>query len=524
MRQYAFFLIALALIPLLIVACGDDDDDDDSDDDADDDSDDDSDDDDDAPLGDIFPMGLAVASPLRFVESDDGDLKATHWQSAFTWATKRIESLLNGNLPVNDAFIPEQFYVLPHDAMCYGPSLMYEDHPDGTIPNLGELPTGDLGIWLEVDEVALGGMGDACAAAQLNTRLQGGSDQSLIALMSLASMLSVAYDLGYAIPSVGASLDMTADMNAVGIPNVSFNNAGIETVASDQWAYEIDFDYTRSGDVMNIFVSLSHTSNGSMYEYEGLLYYRADWLQGLGHDANCSNPEKTINGSILYERTSEFDMDLQSRLGVYCGYGAGGVDVTGQVDVDDGLTDVNTDGWSQNFNVFVANFDPTKIDGDYAYLWQAGPGDARARILNLGLNDHEPLDGEAYFGYGDPIGDSDGSVLGFICNWAAPGQTLTLHDLAQRQFLKFNDAMGVFDQPTGGSDILYAPTNSCVYDGEGGFWYDRNLSGTIDETLADLIVNPYDMMTPAAGQTITEAIAGRGYNLPYAPGGWPSDY
>jgi len=540
MRMATIGALLLLVFSFLLQACGDDDDndtmaddDDVTDDDAADDdaADDDAvdddvadDDNDDTGAGDAwksFPVGMAVASPLHFME---GEEKAA-WTSDFSWYTARIEEILNGTLPLLSAFDPENFYLLPADAPCYGPALPFENHPDGALPNSGELPTGDLGIWLEVDDVSLGGSGDACAAAELNTRLSGMSEQSFAALAVLAGLLRAAIDNGYPPPAnAGDSLTLIAEMNALGIPDVTFNDAKISCPGDGEWEYVVDFTYLRDGASENVNVTLDHVSGGSADMYEGRIFYTATWEMGVGTDGNCPDTYHTINGSLVYQRDGETSMDIQSRFANFCGNGSGAPDANGQVDADDTCDEVTTGGWSQSFNIFVANFDPTTVAGDYAYAWQAGPGDANSRVLNVGLNNHTPLDGESYFGYGDPITDTDGSIQGLICNWTAPGTSLTMHDYAQRQFLEFDTTTGLFTQPVGGSDILYAPTNSCEYDGSGTFWYDRNLNGAQDETAADLIVSPVDLLTPATGQTVPEAIAARGYDLPTAPGDWPVAY
>jgi hypothetical protein len=50
-------------------------------------------------------------------------------------------------------------------------------------------------------------------------------------------------------------------------------------------------------------------------------------------------------------------------------------------------------------------------------------------------------DGEAFYGYGDDIATTDGTLKGLICNWAGPGGTRRLEtSYAQRQFVAFDAA------------------------------------------------------------------------------------
>jgi hypothetical protein len=75
------------------------------------------------------------------------------------------------------------------------------------------------------------------------------------------------------------------------------------------------------------------------------------------------------------------------------------------------------------------------------------------------------------------------------------------------------------------SDITYAPTNSCMYDGSGSFAYDRNLDNDLsDETVDTAAVMQsgttlsFDLMTVADGEaTIWDHIVARGYDLPSYP-------
>ena len=131
-------------------------------------------------------------------------------------------------------------------------------------------------------------------------------------------------------------------------------------------------------------------------------------------------------------------------------------------------------------------------------------------------------DGEAYFGYGDEISVSNGDTLGMYCSWAAPGSTHTLQSYAQRQFISYDATTYHWTQPTGGSDILYAPTNDCTYDGSGTFWYDRNLNTANDEGSTDLVVGAVgsgippelDLMQKGTSADIPTKIASRGYVKP----------
>lgn len=202
----------------------------------------------------------------------------------------------------------------------------------------------------------------------------------------------------------------------------------------------MDFTYTPGSMPRNIVIGLEHISSGSSNEYSGVLFYRVDGDQSDFPCVNCNLSARTLNGSLRYGRSSLTEMKLQSRTGVFCGSGVDGL-TSGAGDETDQMVDAscyfdaNSEpfGWSEYFNPFVANFDPTRLSGQYAYVWQAGAGDSHSRVLNVGIYDHTPLDSESYAGYGARVGDSLGDVQGMTCNWAGPGSDHTLQALTQER-------------------------------------------------------------------------------------------
>jgi len=478
---------------------------------------------------DGFPSELAVASPTD-VSGDSFSSSVFRSISrapnvAYSAAVDRIDDLLDGDLAIRDTFTPELFYANSVDANCYGPELQYENHPDSPGASAdGTLPPGDLGIWVETE-----GANEACAAAQLNSRMESIKDQSYIALMSVASMIRVYIDDGNTWPddiSAGSSpTDVTALMNGLGITDTLFTAAtiGLNT-DGDQWTYSVDFTYTLDGEDLEISVDMIHQDGATDDEYEGLLTFMAD--SEFDPPGNCSSTDVTLNGSLHYIRNSETDIRLQSRAVQMCDHSESALaEAVVSDDIAGNVVDPDA-AWGNNYHQFTAEFDPADLGGRYSYVWQAGKNDSHARILNICLS--AATAGESYFGFGDQVQNSaaDGSIDGFICNWAGPGNSHTLQDYAQRQHLTLNTTSGVFE-PTNSaaSDITYAPTNSCEYDGSGSFLYDRDL----DESLADetsMTVNVgsgetlvFDLMSPSGTATnIWEHITdNRNYDLPAYP-------
>lgn len=477
-----------------------------------------------------FPSGLAVASPTarstssprmaaRTVSANSGG------GSQYAWATKKISDLLDGSAAAKDVFDASLLTRSSGNADCYGPTMAYTDHPEGSSGS-DRLPSGDLGIWKESDA-----SGTVCAAAELNQQLNGVSSHAIMGLMGLASMVSVAKAAGLTIPSAGGSLDLLSAMNDAGIDDVAFTTATL-ALSSDgkTWTYTLALNYTDMAKVRAISLNLSHVPGATDNEYKGMLTYRVD-SDAMG--GNCGLiDDATINGTLYYDRTSASNLQVNAREGGYCHNGVTGatiadadVDTTGTYLFLDPATTYDsmtkTDGWANGFSIFSAKFNPGTQEGDYVYSWQAGMGDSNARTFQMHM-DADAATGEAYFGFGDAISSSDGSILGMICNWAGPGSNHTPLDYAQRQSIEFDGAK--FIVGSSGSDITYAPTTTCAYEGTpSGFYYDRDQNGTADSSDKVLVYSSMaapsgeldlDLMKKDTATSVQEAINARGFTLP----------
>ncbi len=478
-----------------------------------------------------FPVQLAVASPTDTSgpgANNTFSLTATDPANvAYGNALNRINEVLTGEAAILDTYTPNLFYSLSYDADCYGPKMFYENHPEGPDgPVFGSdpypsLPTGDLGIWSETNDGT-----EACIAAQLNGRMAAFKDQSYIGLMNVASMIRVYIDDGNTWPddlSAGTTEDVTSLMNAVGVSDTTFNSATIELSADgSQWTYTAALTYTHMGTDHEIEVSLIHVPGSDANEYEGLLTYMADGT--FDPPGNCSTSDVTLNGSLHYVRNSEDDIRSQSRAVTMCDHGESALSEAVQSSVITGNVVSTSANWSDNYQQFTAEFDPATLGGHYSYVWQAGKMDSHSRILNVGLQ--AVTAGEGYFGFGDQVGTTDGSITGFICNWAGPGNSHMPQQYAQRQNITLNAATSVFEPSnSAASDITYAPTTTCEYDGSGSYLYDRDIDGDLsDEASSTVNVSAgetleLDLMVPSGSATdIWDHITNnRGYNLPSYP-------
>lgn len=514
-----------------------------------------------------FPSGMLVASPTSSVSSSPAPSpsKLAHSKtigkpstaiSATTYESlnDQIEDLLSGAADLDDVFDPNAFFAIGSDAECYGPQLLFEDHPDASGgADDGTLPTGDLGIWVETDTT-----GEVCAAAQLNAQLSGIEQRISMSMMGLASLiLAYEYDGNVwpdDIQSSGSSGDLSSLLNTAGLSGITFAYAGIEyDSVSEQYSYELSFSYNRDGTDYDAFISLIYDPAGDEDDdtYESLLNLLVEDTFVNPSD-DCSDEQVTRNNSLHFVSLSDSDVRLQNREALLCGHfdqtltsASNGLTVSltdmeyselieGMIlnpDVDPDGSSLTLDGWQNDFSYFTAEFDPETLQGDYAYVWQAGPGDSHSRIMNLGLEVTGGDVGEAYFGYGDQVDSTEFSnvVEGFICNWAGPGATHSLLEHAQRQHITRNEESGMFEPSNdngSSSNITYAPTNSCEYDGSGTFLYDRDLDSDLGDETADTVnIGPgqtleLDLVSDSSNtyDGISDYIInGRGYDLPEYP-------
>ncbi|MES2356094.1 MAG: hypothetical protein V4568_17155 [Pseudomonadota bacterium] len=445
-----------------------------------------------------------------------------------------LDSILAGTVPLSTALDPS--YLLESqapNANCYGPSLNYADLPDGALPNSGQLPGGDLGIWQS--NVGNDPSDTACAAAQLNTKMRAAKRSVHTALVLLAGMRYQAFTSATT-PTAGASSNLLTQMNALAIADVTFTTATL-ALSSDglTWNYVLGLTVTTTGPSAGTYpvnLTLSNTQTSDT-DYSGTLQLTAENTVNAGNCPASPGPDRTVTqvSSVKYNHTST-STTIGQRSGTFCGDSTNLPTTVYTVDnqVNPAATFVGGtgQGWADNFSRFAADFNPSTLDGNFVYGWQAGYGDGHTRTFNVWTQTTAGVRaGEAYFGFGDDISTSDGSIKGMICNWAGPGNSHSYADYAQRQALAYDDTSGKWLVGTSGSDIRYAPANSCQYTdaqhtGGATFWYDRDLtnSSTADPTQANLIVDPangtypFDLMDKGSSVDITAEITGRGFTLP----------
>ncbi len=461
------------------------------------------------------------------------DAHAAHTRSPrYLKSANAINALLTGATTPHAgvAFNANQFLKTPVNAGCYGPTVRYQDHPDASPPVSGELPSGDVGIWNVINTTAGSTWDWACAPAQLDARMEGVAMRSNTSLMTLASLINVANSAGKPMPIAGASLVLTGEMNtAFSASGITFSSATVAQPTAGSYTYAVAFSFTHTththtSETRYAEIRLSH-SGSSRNNYDGLLTYAV--TKGTANSLNCGGSDTVDVGSLKYSRTARDAMTLVHREGNYCG-AASATPLSNASFGSDGQLDpaakytTNPNGWANNFSRFGAVYDPTTLKGNYAFGWQAGPADDNARVFNIGLNYDTPTerrDGEAYFGYGADIATSSGTINGFICNWAGPGNNHALQHYAQRQHITFDDSSGKWRpslEAADSSNITFAPTNSCEITLAGGaFYYDKNANNSLTDELA--VSNPkveIGLRGPGTYSNMWEYIASRGVIVP----------
>lgn len=303
-----------------------------------------------------FPLGLAVSSPFSSGQASPPNALSVP-ASQYDWSTQVIEDALDGTAA--PTINPERFLSAGGDAIdCYGPSISYENHPDG-IPEDGTLPGGDLGLWFETNTE-----GNACVVAQLNSRMQGMELQFHEALVVAATLIGVADNAGV-LPAAGSSSDVTAEL-AAAWTTVTVSNASLALAADGTWSYSVTFTYVSptTSKSYTTTVRLSHTPGATADQYSGLLSFQSDGDDEDFGGMNCGSIERTLNGSLAYERTASTTMNTQVRTGTFCGAGVDGRAADGSIDPTLGYDATSApNGWSENFAIFTANFDPETLGG-----------------------------------------------------------------------------------------------------------------------------------------------------------------
>lgn len=399
-------------------------------------------------LIDSIPQGLIIASSTA--SADAGN--SSEFESKKEAASAFLETI-RGATDLSSCLdaIPSQPQV--SSPLCYGPALDYTDHPDSTGgTDDGQLPTGDLGLWVE-DEPS---SGEACAAAKLNELVAKAAYNVDLAVGSMGMMVCAAALLGEELPEDGETLDLSSELSSIS-SNGQSSDIEIETATvthsslSASTGYETHIVGTLYGE--DIDLTVLHDSDNN----NGLLTIEKTETQGQASD---------LRGvSVIYELSSS-QVNYRMIASRNQPQGNSDPDVTyatdGQISLQTG----------EDIHVMQAQISLSDGYGSLAYAWKAGGGDSHYRALNVVTESTGNGTGRAYYGYvPSPAASSEvidldlsSTNAGMICNWAGPNNSHTPVDNVQYQALQLSS--GQWTAST--SNIQYVPTVSCNMDANTG--------------------------------------------------------
>ncbi len=405
-----------------------------------------------------YPSGLAFGSITQsatgFVPNHaDEELSAPSTMAVAsddTIAEKKakIDAVANGTTAASCQAVLPNFSSTVNSPSCYGPGLIFANHPNTTGGHSKDddyadggnnsddynLPTGDLGIWTATQG------SESCSGAKINQLTQNIALKVDAAQLALAAAKCVMTANGVALPAAGASTDIATHLNtalSAGNSGLSVTSATFSREASDvggQPVYKYELVFAQSGTTATI--SMRHSATDST-TYAGRIYGKFD---SAGDDTAFSLGYSRAADALKFHLTTGR-------------YGSGSDQL-----LSTGAFNLNSTGWSGDFNQTIVNFNSATSTGSLSFAWQAGAGDDSSRVFNAYVTGGTT--GCAFFGYGGNFDKTtttlpSNSITKFICNWAAPGNSHTgVSGKAQKQCFTVGGAAST-------SAITYAPVNSC---------------------------------------------------------------
>lgn len=403
-----------------------------------------------------FPNGFAISSPTAPTTTTTASIRTSAISATDTFATKKanIEAIAQAtNASTCNVQLPTLTAINSARVECYGPSVPYTNHPDGS-PTSGTLPGGDLGIWNKTQD------GEACVAAQLNKLIQVSSAFVDMSLSLTASMVCVLNTTSQSVPTAGNTVTITSSFQTAIQQNNSAYTVTSATVAGEaNSTYLYTIEGTTDGTKAFSLKMRHHALNTANTQYEGRIW---GYFDGTNRDAM----------SVLYQNVTRLQAQMTagswpaSTASTTIFSTAGVMDLGGA--------------WQGNMNQAIFNLNPTTGAGLVSYAWQAGANDNKTRVMNAYVSDSNT--GCGYFGYGNQFSATASSntntISTFICNWAGPGNNHTgVTGKAQKQC--FSLSSGKYASTS--DNIDYAPVNSCDDPG-GSFTYTRPTHSTSQVT------------------------------------------
>lgn len=449
---------------------------------------------------------------------------------------ERIAKVLNGDASVDwaDVLDLQGMFAGSGNATCYGPQMLYANHQDGGGTSSGQLPGGDLGLWLEYE-----GGTQPCVAAQLKQRTRGVKGQTMQGLLMMAAMRRTIHRSStLSMPAAGASTDLASEFETrlhliPAFASVVVHAATIALDSGGTYTYRLALGNGASGGNAKLGeIILKHAPGGSTGAYSGVMQVSGFTL---GNDSafGCEDAKDSATGlyqaaqlsTIRYTRDGA-SVAFGSRSGNYCGhpsstsaadYGAQIASLTAGAELDpaaklSGNIRGSSTGWRGNFSRFAGSFDKDSGTGNFLYAWQAGVQDGATRALAINADYNSATETrtlEGYFGFGADIASTDGALQGMICNWAGPGNSHTPRLSFQSQVATLTPSATNFSIASGGSRIGYAPTNSCA---STTTTFDIDVNATL--AAGEGLGRPSTLDAPSGSNTVQQEIEARGFVIP----------
>lgn len=386
-----------------------------------------------------IPQGLVIASSTSTVNAGN--------DSEFLDKQNSVENFLNDTRGSSDfSTCLEALPTRPQvqSPWCYGPALNYTDHPNssgGT--GDGQLPTGDLGLWIENEP----GTNQACAAAKLNELVAKAAYNVDLAVGSMTMMVCTAALLGKELPTNSTTtLDLSTQLGNLPGSSIKVDKATIKKASLTSGdGYQTNLKATINNQAITLSVIHDATNNKGLMQIE-----TTESSHNGGADARGT--------SVVYELS---DASIKYKMVSSRAQPSGNSEpevsyaTDGQVTLQSG----------EDIHVMQAQINADDGYGSLAYAWKAGGGDDHYRALNVVTESANNGSGRAYYGY-VPSPASNSEVInldlahasaGMICNWAGPGNSHTTADKVQYQALSLSNG----DWVASSSNITYVPTTSC---------------------------------------------------------------
>jgi len=428
-------------------------------------------------LGTALVPAIGFASPTQITSGSSAitlGSRASGLAAALTTPDMRarIEGILGAG-DIADCFADTfNFQFQVNDAECYGPQLVYADHPGGspTMDSCGPvtptpsghsgcLPGRDLGVWSATN----GTSGEACSAAQLNALVNGTAGAVNTGLEILAGVSCVLSNRGVDLPAAGSTLDVTEELDGVS-EAITFTSASLEreSVAHSSGGpiYKLTVAATVSGQEVHFTIRNTESASGVFGQFFGDIKQAA--AAGYYGFSVVYSDDGELTSFEMRSATTPEDAGRTNLIGTDNRYSFATFLAEGSGQPD-----------NSNARHMIATVDNGTGAGTVNFAWQAGGSDDNTRVFRAKTAALAAATaGYAYFGFGPAINSASvGTIDGMCCNWAGPGASCTVgaRNSANVQAQSFASSGGVLTPSD--SKITYAPTNNCDANSAGTFKY-----------------------------------------------------